>query len=178
VAVVSPKPGPVKPLVKETPRRQVVMASAAPRQAVAAAPVRAKPVAKPVPVKPVPVKTVRVKTVPAKAVPAKTVPIRQAAAQVRRAAPQPVAAVAPIAAAKPERARPATHRVGLSRGKVSLVGVFAGADGRHALLRLPNGDIERVKAGDRVQGVQVAAINADSVRLAGRGKDTLLRLPD
>ena len=75
-------------------------------------------------------------------------------------------------------ARPATHRVGLSRGKVSLVGVFAGADGRHALVRLPNGSIERVKAGDRVQGVQVAAVNADSVRLTGRGKDTLLRLPD
>ena len=45
-------------------------------------------------------------------------------------------------------------------------------------MRLPNGNIERVKAGDRVQGVQVAAINANSVRLTGRGKDTLLRLPD
>ena len=113
-----------------------------------------------------------------KTVPAKTVPVRTAAKQVRQAAPKAVAAVAPVAAAKPVKQRPATHRVGLSRGNVSLVGVFAGADGRHALVRLPNGNIERVKAGDRVQGVQVAAINADSVRLTGRGKDTLLRLPD
>ena len=69
--------------------------------------------------------------------------------------------------------KPATERIGLS-GNVSLVGVFAGADGRHALVRLPNGNVEKVSAGDRVQGMQVAAINADSVRVTGRGRDTLL----
>ena len=74
--------------------------------------------------------------------------------------------------------KPAKQQVGLSRRTVSLVGVFGGADGRSALVRLPNGKIEKVKAGDRIQGVQVAAISDNSVRLTGRGKDTLLRLPD
>jgi hypothetical protein len=91
---------------------------------------------------------------------------------------KPASARPTAVAQNPVREKAATQRVGLSRGNVSLVGVFAGADGRHALLRLPNGKIERVKAGDRVQGVQIAAINADSVRVTGRGKDTLLRLPD
>ena len=46
---------------------------------------------------------------------------------------------------------------------MALIGVFGGSDGRHALIRMPNGAIERVSAGDRVQGVQVAAIGGDSV---------------
>ena len=56
--------------------------------------------------------------------------------------------------------------------------MFSGEDGRHALLLLPDGSIERVRPGDRIRGAQVAAIDTDSVRLSGRGRDTLLRLPD
>ena len=69
-------------------------------------------------------------------------------------------------------------RTGISRGNVSLIGVFGGADGRHALLRLPNGDIRKVAAGDSVQGVRVAAVGPDTVQLLSRGRNTLLRLPD
>jgi hypothetical protein len=61
---------------------------------------------------------------------------------------------------------------------VALIGVFGQESGRHALIRMPNGDVQRVRAGDSVQGVQVAAVGADSVRLTGRGRDTLLKLPD
>ena len=60
---------------------------------------------------------------------------------------------------------------------VALVGIFGGADGRHALVQLPNGDTERVRAGDEVQGVQVTAIAADGVRLSARGGDTVLVCP-
>ena len=168
VAVVRPKPLSVQPLVKQAvPQRQVVVASAAP-QRLAPAPAKPKVVA----VAPKPkIVAVAPKPVRQKVV-AKPVPVRQVAKAVP-AKPKPVQV-----AAKPVREKAATQRVGLSRGNISLVGVFASSDGRTALVRLPNGNIEKVKAGDRVQGVQVAAISADSVRLTGRGKDTLLRLPD
>lgn len=106
----------------------------------------------------------------------------------RQATPAPVrqkvvVARAPVATPKPAApsltlASAATQKVGLSRNSVSLIGVFGGEDGRHALLRLPNGSVQRVSAGDSVQGVQVAAVGTDSVRLSGRGRDTLLLLPD
>ena len=99
-------------------------------------------------------------------------PVRQQAA-VRKPAPAKQAQKA--TARKPA---PVTERAGLSRGNVSLIGVFGGGDGRHALLLLPDGSVERVKAGDRIRGVQVASIDTDSVRLSGSGRDTLLRLPD
>ncbi len=109
------------------------------------------------------------------------------------AAPVPQAARAPVAL-KPTPSRKTTTQVaavrpaaaafngsvrsGVSRGNVSLIGVFGGADGLHALLKLPNGQIERVRAGDKVQGIQVAAVGKDSVQITGRGGNTLLRLPD
>ncbi len=167
--VVRPTPVPVQQYVRQvTPQRQVPVrqASATPRPKVVstAALVQQRPAAKPV-AQPAPV---RQKVV------AKPAPVRKAAK------PAPVRTVAkPVAPQKVAVAqKPAKQQVGLSRRTVSLVGVFGGADGRSALVRLPNGKIEKVKAGDRIQGVQVAAISADSVRLTGRGKDTLLRLPD
>jgi hypothetical protein len=131
----------------------------------APAPVRAAPVvverrSAPAPVRVAPVVVER-RSAPA--------PVRQKT--VRRApAPQtPSAALAGAAA---------TERVGLTRGRVSLIGVFGAASDRHALLLLPNGHVERVRPGDRIQGVQVAAIGDDSVRLRRGGRDTLLRLPN
>ena len=96
--------------------------------------------------------------------------------RVVTAAPQRVVAVAPAPAAKPAFSGPV--RSGITRGNVSLIGIFGGADGRHALLRLPNGQIERVRAGDSVQGMQVAAVGKESVQISGRGRNTLLLLPD
>ena len=97
---------------------------------------------------------------------------------VPRAQPKPVRAQAPAPQKAVQRLAAPTARAGLSRGNVALIGVFGAESGRHALLRLPNGAVQRVRAGDSVQGVQVAAVGSDSVRLSGRGRDTLLRLPD
>ncbi len=149
--------------------------SAAPRPVAHAAPVVVRPA-------PAVVRTVKVVR------PAPVAPPRQVAAPVRQAAVAPVrqqvvVRKAPAAAPKPSAAlaasaAAATERVGLSRGGVSLIGVFGGASGRHALLRMPNGAVERVSPGDNVQGIQVADVGTDSVRLRGGGRDTLLRLPD
>jgi type IV pilus biogenesis protein PilP len=115
-------------------------------------------------------------------------------APVRKSVRKPVVATRKQVAAKPARqavaskpapvkkpavrttTRAASKQVGLSSRKISLIGVFGNSKGRHALLRLPNGSIARVKAGDSVQGVQVAAVDKDSVRLHGSRRDTLLKM--
>jgi hypothetical protein len=108
-------------------------------------------------------------------------------------APQPVVAVQP-AAVQTTRAQPApqqtarvetppavaaaaTTQTGLSRNQASLIGVFGTANRRYALVRMPNGAIQRVQAGDQVQGAQVAAVTGDSVRLRNGGRETILRMP-
>lgn len=100
-------------------------------------------------------------------------------------APAPTRVVATPAPTRTVRAAPAPQPVRTTArqeparpGSVTLIGVFGKADQRHALVRLGNGSTERVRAGDRIAGVQVAAIGADSVRLAGGGRDTVLRLPE
>ena len=155
------------------------------------APAKAKRIAAPAPkvtvVKPKPVSIAAIQRGPTA-----TAPVSPPAPQrVVTAAPQrAVVAAAVPQTARPTAASPATQatqptmafagpvRSGISRGNVSLIGVFGDSDGRHALLRLPNGQIERVKAGDSIQGIQVAAVGEDSVQISGRGRSTLLRLPD
>jgi len=116
-----------------------------------------KPVATP---KPMPVAVAKPEpVVVAKAAPAaKWTPVRKTAA--------------------PTANRAASERVGLSRSSVSLLGVFGSSKDRYALLRLPNGSVKRVGAGDSVQGVRVAAVSRDSVRLTQGKRDTVLRMPD
>lgn len=70
------------------------------------------------------------------------------------------------------------RRPAASRSPVTLVGVFGTSDQRYALLQMPNGAVQRVQPGDSFQGVQVASVSADSVRLLQRSGETLLRLPD
>jgi type IV pilus biogenesis protein PilP len=150
VATPPARPAAIRAPAARAPAPKPVAAAPAPKVvSPAPAPVRVTPV------------VVERRTAPA--------PVRQQV--VRRAlAPQtPSAALAGAAA---------TERVGLARGRVSLIGVFGAASGRHALLLLPNGNVERVQAGDRIQGVQVASIGDDSVRLRRGGRDTLLRLPE
>ncbi len=111
----------------------------------------------------------------------------QAAAPAVRAAPAPtpvrqvaVAAPAPAPAPAIPRAAPARaapQSVGLQRNEISLVGVFGSPSKRRAILRLPNGKMTKVEAGDRVDGARVAAVGSDSVRLSGRSQDILLKLP-
>jgi hypothetical protein len=85
--------------------------------------------------------------------------------QVRQAA-------APAVAAAPRQ------QVRAGRGNLALIGVFGASGDRHALVRLPGGDVRRVRPGDSVQGAQVAAVGSDSIRLRGGGRETVLTLPD
>jgi hypothetical protein len=128
-------------------------------------------------------------------VPARKLVVRQPSPQpkvVRQPAPQ-------VAVRRVRQPEPAVHQVRSQRpattterttagfasmfrrsgrGDMALIGVFGDADGRHALVRLPNGAIERVGPGDSVQGAQVAAVGADSVRLRDGGRETVLTLPE
>ena len=65
---------------------------------------------------------------------------------------------------------------GIARGSLSLLGVFGTKSARHALIRLPNGAVQRVRAGDTVAGAEVAAVAQDSVRLTSGGRETVLRI--
>jgi type IV pilus biogenesis protein PilP len=68
--------------------------------------------------------------------------------------------------------------VGLSRRSVSLIGVFGAEKDRYAMVRLPNGRMQRVRPGDQVQGARVAAIGQNSVQLTSSGRTTTLGMPN
>ena len=119
-------------------------------------------------------------------------PARKAAAQpTRRAAAQPArqAAATPRRAAAAQRpasnnptssttaAAAATQHVNLSRRGLTLIGVFGPESARYAMVRLSNGSVHRVKAGDRVQGARVAAVGQSTVQFANNGRTTTLAMP-
>jgi hypothetical protein len=165
--VVAPKPVTVAP--------QVVRA-AAPRPAAVPA-VRVVSLAQP---KAAPrTEIVRVAAPVAK----KPIGVRAPAPAAKQAAARPVAQKATVrqtAQAQRTAARrmeaTGARRVNLSN--VALIGVFGGESGRHALVRMPNGRVERVRPGDSVQGLRVASVGADSVSLRNGARETTLRLPD
>ena len=66
----------------------------------------------------------------------------------------------------------------MSRRAVSLIEIFGEDKNRYAMVRLPNGRMQRVTAGDRIQGTQVAAIGNNSVQLSGGGRTTTLTMPN
>lgn len=182
VAAAKPAPKPVvlaapKPVI--VPAAPLVAAAAAPKAVVRTASLA--PTVREVTAKPV------VTSVPT---PVRT-PARTAAAEpVRKVAPKPVAQPAqPVRTAslaeptvrktapKPQRSFGGGNASALKSG-MSLIGVFGGQDGRHALVLMPDGSIERVRAGDNVRGVQVASVDESSVRLSGAGRDATLHLPE
>lgn len=63
-------------------------------------------------------------------------------------------------------------------GELTLVGVFGTSSQRHALVLLPGGTVQRVRPGETVNGVEIAAVGDDSVRVRINGRDGVLRLPD
>ena len=131
-AAAAPKPAPERAArVEAAPPGRVV---AGPVKA--AAPARAAPTPKPARVVAAPVpQPVRVVAAPAP----------QKAMRVQSQQPLRVAS-APQA--QPRRASAATSRAaGFSRGNMSLIGVFGSASERHALVRLSNGKVERVRRG-------------------------------
>jgi type IV pilus biogenesis protein PilP len=146
-----------KPAATHAPSRVVTVAKpATPARVATVAPLRVAPVAKAAPTR----TTARVS--PSRQYPS----VKLAATPARSARPSSPNAVAA-----------ATQRVGVQRG-VSLIGIFGSGSGRHALIKMPNGRIQRVAAGDKVAGMQVAAIGADSVQVNSRGRAAILALPD
>ena len=101
--------------------------------------------------------------------------IRAAPAPARVAlAPQATRKQAAPAAQRTAARRPATEREGLSRGSVSLIGVFGGEGGRHAsgrprdAQRAGGGDRRRVGAAQRLRPRHAAAPAGLSRTPAGR----------
>ncbi|MFO1143897.1 MAG: hypothetical protein U1E59_16270 [Amaricoccus sp.] len=168
---VAAKPQPTRPAAS-APQRVVTVRKAppqpvpatAPKPVPSAAPIRVASVA-PLAVVPVrtPAPTVRVS--PAQQYPAR--PVQAAATPARSTTPSSPRAVAA-----------ATQRGVAQRGGVTLIGIFGTGAGRHALLKMPNGRIQRVTAGDQVSGMQIAAVGSDSVQVNNRGRATILSLPD
>ena len=170
----APKPAAPKP-VAAAPR--VV----APAPKLAAAPVVAQPVVKRAPQ---PAPTVqRVVRVEEKRPVRAAQPVRVAAVPAPKT--KPVVAPMRVAAAvqaptvrRQNKAAAAGFGSRASRDDVALIGVFGGSDGRKALIRLPNGKIRKVQAGDSVQGIEIAAIGSDSVRVTDGRRESVLEMPD
>ncbi len=93
---------------------------------------------------------------------------RAAAADAGQPRPSGIAATA---------ARVATTSGGAAPRETSLLGVVAGPDGRTALLRLSDGSVRRVRVGDRIDGMTVAAVSDASVQLTGGEGRRVLTLP-
>jgi hypothetical protein len=165
-------PVPTVPRAVSLTPREPVRAVAAPAPAAQPAPARVA-VAVPAPVRsllpraPAAPAATAVRALPPPAPPVRDVVRGAPAAAPAVQQPRRVTAAAPAAPAP-------TATV---RGPVTLIGVFGSASARHALLRMPNGDVARVRQGQTVSGVQVAAVAEDSVRVRMNGRDSVLRLP-
>ncbi len=164
------------------PAGAVVVASLAPQAAQMAAPSvpSGAPIAPPAP-RSLPPAPRQAEPAAPRPVVAAPVPQRVVAAPapqrvVAAPAPQRVAAVQPQRVAT-EREVPRGQSYG-GRSSLALIGVFGNASGRHALVQLPNGETQRVRKGDQVQGVQVTAIASDAVHLRSQGRDAVIRLPE
>ncbi|MBR9893561.1 amidophosphoribosyltransferase [Salipiger bermudensis] len=64
----------------------------------------------------------------------------------------------------------ATESVDMPRTGPMLLGVFGNETAPEALVRLPNGRLDTVALGDRVNGRQVVAIDTGRIALARGGK--------
>lgn len=158
-----------------------------PVRAISAAPLAPKPVAKLAPLAPRPQPQIirAAAPEPIRVIQPAPVVIRQASL-----APQPEvrtprvartqSVAQPVRTASTQYTAPQStaQTAGFVRGGLSLLGVFAGQDGRHALVRLSNGNVKRVRQGDSIQGAQVASVSSDSVRLSGGGRETVLKMAE
>lgn len=69
----------------------------------------------------------------------------------------------------------ATQNARLER--LALIGTFGSTIAPGALMRLPDGDFERVAVGDKVAGGTVTAIGEDRLVLSRMGSELVLSLP-
>ena len=61
--------------------------------------------------------------------------------------------------------------------RIALIGIFGTEAAPRALIRRPNGKIDRVAVGDKAAGGIVAAIGDDRVVIAQRSTTKVLQLP-
>ena len=87
------------------------------------------------------------------------------------------ATTGPILPSSASVAKQATMKNAINLSELNLIGVSGKAGDRRALLRLPSGRYVRVKAGDRVNGGQVAAIDVNSIRYVKSGRNRTLKMP-
>ena len=66
---------------------------------------------------------------------------------------------------------------GLAGAFGGLIGLFAGPEGRTALLRLDTGAVVRAAPGDVIDGAVVTAIAEDALRLWQDGRERVLTMP-
>jgi hypothetical protein len=181
--------------VAAAPVRVAALVSATPSTSdLVAATLAAPPEPRPAPM----VRAAPVKTTPAPVITRAPEPARSVSLTPRGDVARPAAQPARVAVPQTIRVQPAqpstaqrqvTQRrfgaagaakaiesAGISRGGVSLLGVFGTKTSRRALIRLPDGSVTRVRAGDSVQGARVASVSADSVRLTGSGRDVILKI--
>ena len=71
----------------------------------------------------------------------------------------------------------ATIAAVLERNDVSLIGLFGKDSDLNAMVRLPGGRIETVRAGDRLAHGRVVGIDANGVMVQRNGKTRRLALP-
>jgi hypothetical protein len=86
-------------------------------------------------------------------------------------------AARPAQTAGASAARAATIRGAAPPRQTSLLGIIAGPNGRVALLRSSTGEVRRMKVGDRIEGMTVAAVGDNSVQLQGGDGRRVLTVP-
>lgn len=126
------------------------------------------------------------RTTPASAAAARPIAVAAAAPKPKIVPATPTPKITREARAAAERTRAAasaipragTSRAGLTREALLLIGVFGDTDRPHALVRLPSGDIERVRTGDSIAGYRVASVSSDGVRMRSGATEAVLRMPD
>ncbi|MDK3071922.1 hypothetical protein QO034_02255 [Sedimentitalea sp. JM2-8] len=74
-------------------------------------------------------------------------------------------------------AKMATTKSALNRSSTDLIGLFGPRDNLAALVRKPNGSIQRVERGDRLSGGRVLAIDESGVMMEKNGRTFRLDLP-
>ncbi len=105
--------------------------------------------------------------------------VEQADATITQAAaaPAPQRSVQPDIPSNTNVAREATVTNALNLRQTNLIGVYGTPDNRRALVRLPNGNYEKVKVGDRIDGGRVAAIGEAQLRYVKGGRSITLDMP-
>ena len=84
---------------------------------------------------------------------------------------------APTATSRKAVARSATRKNVINLRNINLIGITGTNRLRNALVRLPNGQVVRVRIGDRLDGGRVTDISTKSLTYAKSGRSITLDMP-